>query len=1119
MKCPQCQFEAPSGLRFCRECGSGLEGVCPNCEASNPPQSKFCGECGNSLTDNSGQRSLTKDLSYDKKLAKIRKYLPEGLTEKILSQRDRIEGERRQVTIMFVDMKGFTPLTEMLGPEETFSLMDKFYESLIHKVHDYEGTVMELRGDGMMAFFGAPLALEDAPQRAIRSALAIHQDMIGFNESISSESQIPTIQLRVGINSGSVVLGSIGNDLRVQFTAVGDAINMAARMEQMAEPGTTYVTEETFKLTQWFFHFEALGRKQIKGKKRPLKVYRVIAPSIKRTRFDVSAERGLTSFVGRQKELDAMLDRFNRAKRGSGQALSIVGEAGVGKSRLLHEFRNALSNEDVTFLEGKCLSYDKGVAYRPIKDLLKSNFGIEEADSDSIIVEKVKKGLDILGLDETSSLPYLLELLSVKDTGIDRIRMSSEAMKDRILRTLRRIVLKTSEARPLVLILEDLHWMDESSRDAANYLLESIPVDRVMIVFTYRSVFVPPWGRSSAHTLMTLKRLTNRESLEIVAHMLDSGDVTTDLRELVLEKTDGVPFFIEEFVRALRDMHIINKTDGTYHVDKDVDRVAIPSTVEEVIMARVDLLPDAAKEVLQVGSVIEREFGYELIKAVTELPEQELLAHLGTLNYMEHLYEHGSFPQSSYVFRHALSREVVYNSLLAKRRKTLHHKIGQAIEETYKDGLEVYYSNLADHFMISEDFQKSAEYSNLTIDAARKQAAITSAISYAQKRITAIEHLHPTPEVQRQLVDARMDHAVTLFMQGYIVRAKEATEPIVEMVFNTNDKRRQGQLYLILGSYQYAIAEDFTPAFERLEKAINNLEGASDLMSAILAYVFYGLALCWDCQFERGAESIKKALWVNEAAQVPWGVSYMKSNLSYYSYNYQGKVEEGFATSLEALEIAESSGDILSRAVAQVCHGISCFYKGFFAEAEEHLLHGIGLCERIHLNSFSPVAHQGLGCTYFETGAYDKSKEHHRKAILLRQKTGIFPSCAKLNEVALARAALARGETDLDLASLRELIKTVKSKPYSGSMARYLADIFFRMGGDYFAEAESCIRTAIVNHERLGMKWDWASDNLLLGQSLKSTGRGAEATGFLNKAWSLFNDCGADGWCQRIESV
>ena len=383
-----------------------LSGFARARNASNPPEFKFCGECGQELVLSPAPQ--LKDLSFDEKLAKIQKYLPSGLTEKVLSQKDKIEGERRHVTIMFVDMKGSTPLTEKLGPEETFSLLDEVFEVLIHKVHDYGGTVNELLGDGLLAIFGAPRALEDAPQRAIRSALAIYREMTRFNEKIRIERKISPILLRIGINSGPVVVGTIGNDLRVHFTAVGDTINMAARMEQIAEPGTTYVTEATFRLTEGFFRFEAVGEKEIKGKERPVKVYRVVAPSSRRTRFDVSAERGLTTFVGRQRELETMLDGFEWAKGGRGQAVSIVGEAGVGKSRLLYEFRKAVSNEDVTFLEGKCLSYGRGVAYHPIIDLLKSIFDIEDEDSDSDITGKVKKGLNILDVDASSTLPYLL---------------------------------------------------------------------------------------------------------------------------------------------------------------------------------------------------------------------------------------------------------------------------------------------------------------------------------------------------------------------------------------------------------------------------------------------------------------------------------------------------------------------------------------------------------------------------------------------------------------------------------------------------------------------------------------------------------------------------------------
>ncbi len=428
MQCPKCQFENPEDSSFCGDCGTALEVSCANCGSTPPPNFKFCNKCGHDLSKPPEEQpkgfsfdQKPQDLSFDQKIEKIQKYLPKGLTEKILSQRNRIEGERKQVTVMFCDMEGYTPLSEMLGIEEAYSIMDQVYEILIHKVHEYEGTVNEMTGDGIMALFGAPIALEDAPQRAIRSSLAIHREMAKFSDKLKQEKKdIPFVKMRIGIHTGPVVVGTVGNDLRVEFKAVGDTVNLASRMEGQAQPGTTYITEDTFKLTEGLFRFEALGEKEIKGKKEPIKVYRAIAPSSSRTRFDVSAERGLTPFVGRERELELLLDGFERAKGGRGQAFSIVSEAGIGKSRLLYEFRKAIASSDVMFLEGRCLSYSSGVAYHPIIDILKANFDIRQGDGDSEIREKVKRGLEIIGLDEASSLPYLLELFSVKDSGIDK---------------------------------------------------------------------------------------------------------------------------------------------------------------------------------------------------------------------------------------------------------------------------------------------------------------------------------------------------------------------------------------------------------------------------------------------------------------------------------------------------------------------------------------------------------------------------------------------------------------------------------------------------------------------------------------------------------------------------
>jgi class 3 adenylate cyclase len=315
------------------------------------PGDKFCGECGRPFV--SGGPAPEKDMSFEEKISQIQKYLPGGLTEKILAQKGKIEGERKQVTVLFADMENFTALVEKLGPEEAYAVMDQVYEILIHKVNDFEGTVNEMTGDGIMALFGAPIALEDAPQRAIRSALAMHQKIVRFSDRVQREKLIPPIRMRVGIHTGPVVVGTLGNDLRVEFKAVGDTVNIASRLQNIAEAGATYVTSDTFKLTEGLFRFESLGEKLFKGKAQPIGIYQVIAPSSSRTRFEVNAERGLTPLIGRGRELELLLDGLDRSRQGQGQAFSIVGEAGIGKSRVLYEFRKAVAAEDLCVADSK----------------------------------------------------------------------------------------------------------------------------------------------------------------------------------------------------------------------------------------------------------------------------------------------------------------------------------------------------------------------------------------------------------------------------------------------------------------------------------------------------------------------------------------------------------------------------------------------------------------------------------------------------------------------------------------------------------------------------------------------------------------------------------------------
>ena len=1115
MKCQKCQTENPETRKFCRECGAKLVLLCPKCNSENLPGDKFCGECGHNFTIPS--ESPPKELSFEEKLDKIQRYFPKGLTEKILGQRDKIEGERKQVTVMFCDMEGFTPLVEGLGPEEAYSIMDQVYEILIHKVHDYEGTVNEMTGDGIMALFGAPIALEDAPQRAIRSAYAIHREMARFSDKLNQEREgIPPLKMRVGIHTGPVVVGTLGNDLRVEFKAVGDTVNLASRVEGLAKSGTTYVTEATYKLTEGLFLFEALGEKDIKGKQEAVKTYQVIGPSTSRTRFDVSADRGLTPFIGRRRELELLLDSFERVKAGRGQAVSLVAEAGVGKSRLLYEFRKAVSSEDVTFLEGRCLSYSRGVAFYSIIDILKANFDIREGDRDLEIREKIKRGINLVKADEDSTLPYFLELFSVKKSGIDKFSLSPEGKKDQIIEAVKRITLKGSEIRPLILSYEDLHWIDKSSEDLLKHILESIPGARILMIFTYRPEFVHTWGSKSYHSQVTLNRLSNRESLTMITNLLGTEEIDRHLEDMMLEKTEGIPFFIEELVKSLKDLNIIETKNGKYYLAKNIEEVSLPSTIQDVIMARVDSLPEGAKELLQTGSVIEREFSHKLIKRVTSLSQEELLSHLSALKDAELLYERGIYPESTYVFKHALTREVVYESILTKRKKRLHKEIGNAIEDLYKDNIVEHYEILAEHYITSEDYEQGAEYSRLAGKKAVKTASFVDAVVYGEKRIFCLEKLPVTADAQKKVIDARTTLGLYFSQLGHLAEAKKAVDPVISTALQSGYQKRLSQIHTIIGLYNCHIEEDLSEALHHLEEALRISEEINHMMSLFFASYWLSLALCYNCEFERAINHIKNALDINVAANSLWGVVAMKSELSRI-YNWQGRVDMGYQTSQEALRIAEESGDIYSKAWAYTYHGRSCCFKGLFEEALDCLLKGADFSERIDFLKISEFAHRGLGFGYSEMGKYRKSKDHYSKTISFGERAGTGSSVIKFCKTAIASAKVMNTEKDIDLELLYGYATENKSKHYEGWMLRNIGEILLNIDGQHLDDVEDWIEKAHEADKRNGMMWHLGRDYALYAELFKRRGDQSKAKEYLNMAIEILKECGADGWVEKYE--
>jgi tetratricopeptide (TPR) repeat protein len=603
----------------------------------------------------------------------------------------------------------------------------------------------------------------------------------------------------------------------------------------------------------------------------------------------------------------------------------------------------------------------------------------------------------------------------------------------------------------------------------------------------------------------------------MVSHILGTKEIDKGLEELVLEKTEGVPFFIEEFIKSLKDLKIIEKKENTYRLSKDIQHLTIPSTIQDVIMARVDSISEGAKEVLQTGSVIEREFSYPLINRVTGLPEKELLSHLSILKDSELLYERGIYPQSNYIFKHALTREVVYDSILAKRKKKLHEEIGNAIEGSSKNSLSAHYEVLAEHYFLSENYLKSAEYSRLAGRKAEKTASFNDAIAHAKKRVTSLERLPRIDEVDKQIIDARTILGLYIAEMNYFVEAKEAIDPIIDLAIKHDYKRRLCQIYTILGTYYWSGQENYPDAFKAFEEALKISEEVKDIVSLVLASSWFGYALGSNCEFERSIKYLQRAIDINVAAKNFWGIATTKSNLAYFSHWYHGRIDLQFKTSNEGLQIAEESGDIYSKAIAYTSHGTSCYGKGSLEEAEKYLLKGLEFCERIDFSGWDGIAEYTLGDIYYEVGDFQRSKEHYEKGIWAFERNRLFPSWVGWGKVASTRSKVMNKEKDVNLESLYAHSRNNKVKVAQGWIQRYIGEILLNIDDKHLSEAEHWIQKAIEADQRNRMMFHLGKDYALYAELFKRKEDRPKAQENLGKAIEILKECGADGWVEKYE--
>lgn len=1046
----------------------------------------------------------------------ISRLLPDDLTARAFAQKEKLEGERRRVTVMFCDLVGYTGISEQIGSEEAFGLMERVYEILIRRVNAYEGTVNELTGDGIMAFFGAPVALEDAPQRAIRSALSIHREMIRLNESLWQKKQgIPPLCMRIGIHTGPVVVGSLGSDLRVEFKAVGDTVNLASRLQGLTEPGTVYVSEQVFGLTEGLFRFESLGSREIRGRQQQVAIYRVIGPSTSRTRFDVSAERGLTPFVGRYRELELLLDGFERARVGNGQVFSIIAEAGAGKSRLLYEFRKAIARDEVTFLEGRCLSYGRTLAYHPVVDLLKSGFDIRDWDTPLHIVEKITRGLEDLGCDQPDDLSSILELFSLSGPGTKSKPTNPEVRKHRTLNALSRIALRGSGIRPLILAVEDLHWIDRSSEEFLKELMAAIPASRVFLIMTYRPEFVLTWGARSYHGQANLNRLSNRDCLAMARDILGVPDLAPDLENLILEKAEGIPLFVEEFTKSLRDLDLIKCGDGHCRLAGHVQEPGIPSTIQDVIMARVDTVPEDAREILKAGSVIGREFGYPMIRRLISSGERELLAGLSALKDSELLFERGVIPDSTFIFKHALTREVVYGSILTRKLKRLHQSVGEAIEEVHSGMLDEYFGVLANHFAEGEQLEKSAKYSGLAAKKANKVGAYLDAVEHARKRIECYEKSGDSPTSER-LIAARTILAGYYLILSDLVQANQAVFPIAESVSPQRHPKWLPGVLTTQGLYRLIVEEDKTGGIRLLKDALKASARTKERAWLWFTYFYLGFHLAWDCKFAMATGYIKESQEISIAAKDNQGIATSQCCLT-LCQTLSGALDRTYPISSETMSVARNTDNPSAIMWATTSHGICCYYRGLFDEAERTLLSGLEWHEKSAQLFWGIVNFTFLGDLNCDMGKYEEALEFYERGIIGLEACGLVPSWSHMLKISAARAEVLAGRRDIARNHLAELYQGIGYKLWLGWSARNIAEIIMRLADGPDPEAKEWLNLAITEDRRNATPWHLARDLVLLAEFSRKSGDLPGAKGQLAEAAGIFGKCGAEGFRERAE--
>jgi class 3 adenylate cyclase/tetratricopeptide (TPR) repeat protein len=1060
-------------------------------------------------------------------------HTPPYLAEKILTSRHALEGERKQVTVLFADLKGSMELLAERDPEEARQLLDPVLAHMMAAVHRYEGTVNQVMGDGIMALFGAPIAHEDHAVRACYAALAMQEAMQGYAEEVR-RTQGLLVQMRVGLNSGEVVVRAIGNDLHMDYSAVGQTTHLAARMEQLAAPGSILLTAATLRLVEGLVRAQALGPVPVKGLAEPVEVFELVGVTALRRRLQAAVARGLSPFVGRQPEVEALQQALAKAGAGQGQVVALLGEPGVGKSRLVYEFLQSHHTQGWLRLESSSVSYGKATTYLPVCDLLKAYCHIE--DRDDLRTVRAKVTGHILTLDDAlqDTVPAVLALFEALPADSPFLVLDPLQRRRRTLEALKRVLLRESQVQPLLLVFEDLHWIDSETQAVLDMLVESLPTARVLLLVNYRPEYQHGWGSKTFYTQLRLDPLPEASAEAFLQALLGDGDGAQQaaplqaLQHMLIARTQGNPFFLEESVRTLVETGVLVGERGAYHLAKSLDTLHVPPTVQALLAARIDRLSPEDKRLLQTAAVIGTEVPWPLLQAIADTPDEALYRSLAHLQAAEFLYETSLFPERAYTFKHALTHEVASGSLLQERRRALHARIVEALEALVGDRRDDQVERLAQHALRGEVWDKALAYGRQAGDKAQTRSAYREAVTLYEQALVARDALPDSRAATEQAIDLRLGLRTVLAALGESPgRTLDHLRHAETLAVALGDPLRLGHVYATLSTHCWATGE-VDRAIDYSQRTLAQADTLEHIGLQARAHLSLGRVYSDSGDYARAIASLawNVARLQGELRSTRFGGSnsiVAVTSRIYLSYCHaeRGTFTEGLALAEEGLRIAESVPHPFS--LIEACRGVSMLYlrRGDVQRAIPVLERGMALCQDWHILLLLPRQAAALGLAYVLDGrvaaGLPLAVHGVEQAITKGHRGQLVPAIAYLSE-----ACLVAGRLEEAHQHAAQTLDLARQYQYRGTQAWalwLLGESTVRQASREGEPAAGHYRQALALAEDLGMRPLQAHCHLGLGTLYAKTGQQAHAHAELTSAIEMYRDMEMTFWLPQAEAA